>query len=157
MKVKGSSISGTNKEALLAEQKRLKAEGARTRLVKSGRMRWGKSWKQYYTLWWWRRRNPNLYKSFHGAEPMRVRKIKFDEPNPKEPLIKIGRLSQLNYIPEFPSKKSGTEFYHISGDTGEKTLKSNLILATDSKGKNLYLLKDKRSRYPVFSGRGILG
>jgi hypothetical protein len=51
----------------------------------------------------------------------------------------------------------GTEFYHISGDTGEKTLKSNLILATDSKGKNLYLLRDRKSKFPVFTERGIIG
>lgn len=102
--------------------------------------------------------NPvGLYEAFHGSPPIRIRKVRYQPPNPKEALIKIGRLVQLNYRPEPPSKLSKTEFYHRSGDTGTKTLKSNLILATDRKGKNLYLLKDRRSKYPVFTERGILG
>ena len=103
--------------------------------------------------------NPvSLYEAFHGSPPLRQRKISYEPPPKDKPLLKVGRISQINYIPEFPSKKSGQEFYHLSGDTGEKTLKSNLILATDSKGKNLYLLKDKKNRRPYFSGkRGIIG
>ena len=102
--------------------------------------------------------NPvSLYEGFHGSPPLRQRKISYEPPPKDKPLLKVGRISQINYIPEFPSKKSGQEFYHISGDTGEKTLKSNLILATDSKGKNLYLLKDKESKLPFFSKRGIIG
>ena len=103
--------------------------------------------------------NPeSLYQAFHGVLPLRQRKISYEPPPKDKPLLKVGRISQINYIPEFPSKKSGQEFYHISGDTGEETLKSNLILATDSKGKNLYLLKDKKNRRPYFSGkRGIIG
>ena len=104
-------------------------------------------------------KNPDskLYHDFHGASPARVRKIEYENPDPSVPLVKIGRLSQINYVPEKPSTKTGSEFYHVSGDTGEKTLKSNLILATDSKGKNLYLLRDRKSKFPVFNERGIIG
>jgi len=80
----------------------------------------------------------NLYESFHGVPPVRKRKVFYEAP-PKE-LICIGELSQIRYKP-VRGKHQGTEFFHRSGDTGEKTLKSNLVLATDSEGKNLYLQK----------------
>ena len=102
------------------------------------------------------KKNPeSLYQAFHGNPPARIRKVAY-EPPPKR-LVKIGRLSQLNYIPEYPSKRARQEFYHRSGDTGAEVLKSNLILATDEKGRNLYLLKDKGSKYPKFTKRGIIG
>jgi len=50
---KASSISGTNKKALLERQASLKRKGAKTRLVRSGRVRWNKGTRQQYTLWWW--------------------------------------------------------------------------------------------------------
>ena len=102
-------------------------------------------------------RNPGLYEKFHGRQPTKSRKISFEPPNPKQPLIKLGRMSQINYVPEFPSSRVGVEYYHKSGDTGYKTLKSNLILATDLKGKNLYLIRDGKSKYPIVTGRGIIG
>ena len=131
-------------------------KGVRPRCPKCGKsMRLEKYWLCPYcgsTM------NPiSLYESFHGSPPLRQRKISYEPPPKGKPLVKVGRISQINYIPEFPSKKSGTEFYHLSGDTGEKTLKSNLILATDQDGKNLYLLKDKKSKHPFFSSRGLIG
>ena len=46
----------------------------------------------------------------------------------------------------------------VGGDTGERKLKTNLILATDKKGRNLYLVrKNKNSSYPKFTDRGIIG
>lgn len=103
--------------------------------------------------------NPNngLYKEFHGTLPTRIRKVSYEPPNPNQPLIKLGRMSQINYVPEFPSKRKGVEYYHKSGDTGYKTLRSNLILATDLKGKNLYLIREGKSKYPIVTGRGIIG
>ena len=106
--------------------------------------------------WYNPRKNPqSLYESFHGSPPARIRKIKYEPP--KGILIKIGKLSQLNYIPEYPSMRKGVEYYHRSGDIGHKILKSNAILATDIKGKNLYILKDKNTKYPKFTERGIVG
>ena len=104
-----------------------------------------------------RRSNPvSLYEQFHGARPKGARVIEFV--NPKGTLIKIGKLSEIRYCPDKPSKHAGTEFYHKSGDTGEKMLKTNLILATDQKGENLYLIKnDPRMKRPYFSDRGIIG
>lgn len=96
----------------------------------------------------------NLYKSFHGVAPVRKRKVYYEAP-PKE-LICIGVLSEIRYKP-VRGKHVGTEFFHKSGDTGEKTLKSNLVLATDSEGKNLYLLKKTKGGYPRFTNRGIIG
>lgn len=96
----------------------------------------------------------NLYESFHGVAPVRKRKVYYEAP-PKE-LICIGVLSEIRYKP-VRGKHVGTEFFHRSGDTGEKTLKSNLILATDSEGKNLYLLKKTKSGLPRFTNRGIIG
>lgn len=103
-----------------------------------------------------RKNNPesNLYESFHGVAPVRKRKVYYEAP-PKE-LICIGVLSEIRYKP-VRGKHVGTEFFHRSGDTGEKTLKSNLILATDSEGKNLYLLKKTKSGLPKFTSRGIIG
>lgn len=121
------------------------------KVVKRGRL--GPELQQVMTL-----SNPSsLYKKFHGTLPTRTRKVTYEPPNPKQPLIKLGRLSQINYVPEFPSKRIGVEYYHQSGDTGVKKLKSNLILATDLKGKNLYLIRDGKSKYPIVTGRGIIG
>lgn len=97
----------------------------------------------------------NLYESFHGNPPKDIRKVYYEAP--KGVLIKIGRLSQINYVPEVPSEKAGQEFFHKAGDTGEKVLKSNLILCTDKNGKNLYLVRDTKSNRPYFSSRGIIG
>jgi hypothetical protein len=108
------------------------------------------------------KKNPNLagraplYEQFHGNPPIRVRHMHYEPP--KGSLIKLGTLSQINYRPEYPSQHQNTEFYHKAGDDGERILKSNLILATDQKGKNLYLLKiDPKSRYPHVTNRGIIG
>ena len=99
----------------------------------------------------------NLYKSFHGSKSKGIRKVKYNAPKPGETLIKIGRLARLEYEPEFPSKHTGVRFFHVMGDTGETKLPSNTILATDTKGENLYILKDKPKKRPYFSGRGIIG
>jgi hypothetical protein len=105
------------------------------------------------------RENPihnELYESFHGNPPMRLRRVRYEPP--EGPLVKLGVLAQISYRPEFPSRHKGTEFYHTAGDTGEKVLKSNLILATDQDGRNLYLIKmDPESRYPHVTNRGIIG
>ena len=103
-----------------------------------------------------RSRNP-LYESFHGVLPNRKVKVYYEPPPKGKPLVKVGRISQINYIPEFPSEKRGQEFWHKSGDIGGEILKSNLILATDKDGKNLYLLRDKKSKFPYFSPRGLIG
>jgi hypothetical protein len=99
--------------------------------------------------------NPiSLYESFHGVAPIRKRKVFYNPPTGD--LLSIGELSQINYKPT-RGRYSNTEFYHKSGDTGEKILKTNLILATDKDGKNLYLLRKNNSKYPVFTDRGIIG
>ena len=95
-----------------------------------------------------------LYEDFHGVSPIRKRKVYYEAP-PKE-LICIGELSQLNYKP-VRGKHQNTELYHKSGDTGEKQLRTNLILATDKDGKNLYLLKKTKGSLPRFTNRGIIG
>lgn len=98
---------------------------------------------------------PGLYQSFHGNPPKGTRKVNY-QPPPKK-LIKVGRITQIRYRPEYPSKHEGTEFYHNMGDTGEKKLKSNAILATDPKGKWIYIVKDKDTKHPFFSSRGVIG
>ncbi len=115
-----------------------------------------KAYINHYSYLIERKENPiGLYESFHNAKPIRTRKVHYV--NPKGTLIKVGRISEIKYRPEFPSEHEGVEFYHRSGDTGEEVLPSNLILATDSKGENFYLIKDKKSKRPYFSGRGIIG
>lgn len=106
------------------------------------------------------KRNPHpraldLYQDFHEVEP---RQREVDVPEPKGPLIKIGRLIELVYEPESPSRLKGKQFVHEMGDTGElfqrtMALRDKPILATD--GKNLFILRG-RSRY-YFSERGIIG
>lgn len=98
-----------------------------------------------------------LFEAFHGVQPQSAKTVFYEAPDKSKPLLKIGDISQLNYRPTGPSLKKGTEFYHKSGDTGNRMLKTNLILATDQKGKNLYLLKKSRSKYPVFTSRGVIG
>jgi hypothetical protein len=97
-----------------------------------------------------------LYRSFHGYNPTRARRVTL--PQPKGPLLKIGRLTKLEYAPEGRTEHKTIMFYHVSGDTGSRKLKSNTILATDKDGKNFFLVKDDpRSKYPFFSDRGIIG
>jgi hypothetical protein len=95
-----------------------------------------------------------LYRDFHGTNPRGARMVKV--PYPQRALMKLGEVSQINYRPSAPSQHNGTEFFHKSGDTGDRMLKSNLILATD--GENLFLIKsDPNSRYPYVNERGIIG
>jgi hypothetical protein len=97
----------------------------------------------------------DLYKDFHGANP-KGRMVEYTSPVP--PLIAIGELQDLVYTPYGSSMRKGTAFSHKSGDIGHKVLKTNLLLCTDSTGRNLFLVKkNPKGRYPVFSSRGILG
>jgi len=103
-------------------------------------------------------KNPvsRLYQRFHGVPPRTKRIVKFN--NPKGPLIKIGNVSRIDYVPGENSHHRGINFYHHLGDTGDRKLRTNWILATDESGKNFYLLKDNpKSSYPVFTERGIIG
>ncbi len=128
---------------------------------------WKKSNQRYYICYKchheWKGRygidNPTskLFRNFHGTDPVKTSKVLFEPPKAGEPLIKIGRLSQINYVPESPSHKAGHEFYHKSGDLGHKTIKSNAILATNQQGTQLFIVREKDSRYPLFTGRGIIG
>ena len=99
-------------------------------------------------------KNP-LYESFHGTSPVKVRKVSYEPP--KSPLIKIGRLVRIEYEPEFPSKRRNTRYYHKGGDLGHKVIKSNAILATNKEGTQLYIVKEKKGKYPRFTSRGIVG
>lgn len=100
--------------------------------------------------------NPlDLYRGFHGNPPKGTRKVFYEAP--KGELIKIGRLANIEYIPEPPSKYTGTRFTHEAGDLGHKIIKSNAILATNNQGTQLYIVKETKSKYPKFSERGILG
>lgn len=98
-----------------------------------------------------------LYESFHGTSPLRTRKVLYEPPPKDAPLVKWGKISQINYIPEHPSKRANTEFFHKFGDYGEgiKFGKNKPILATDATGKNLYVIKDK-SKFHL-TDRGIIG
>jgi len=93
-----------------------------------------------------------LYEQFHGASPNLV-KIKYKMPD--KPLVKIGRLLEVTYLPELPSKRTGTAYTHKWGDTGSMTLPGKPILAVDKSGKNFYILKS--SSRAKFSERGIVG
>ena len=115
---------------------------------------------QFYNIWEIEgHKNPDqhtLYESFHGTHPKGTRKVFYNPPKGK--LVKIGRLSEIKYRPEYPSKFEGTEFYHKAGDLGYKVIKSNAILCTNKEGTQLYIVReDKEVKYPIFSDRGILG
>jgi len=105
------------------------------------------------------KKNPKstLFRNFHGTDPVKTSKVLFEPPKSGEPILKIGRLSQINYVPESPSRKAGHEFYHKSGDLGHKTIKSNAILATNQQGTQLFIVREKDSKYPLFTERGIIG
>ena len=99
-------------------------------------------------------KDSELYSAFHGTNP-RVRRVKYTPPVP--PLIKIGRLVRIEYLPEAPSKRKGTRYSHELGDTGVRVLRSNCILCTDSRGRSLFIVKDKGGSRPFFSDRGLIG
>ena len=100
--------------------------------------------------------NPvNLYQSFHGNPPLRVRKVNLPVPKKGEKLIKIGRLTHVVYRPENPSRLAGKHFEHLFGDTGVRLLPHQPILATDKRGKALFIIPDKAS--PRMTQRGVIG
>ncbi len=98
----------------------------------------------------------DLYTDFHGNPPVKKVKVYYEAPEGEE-IIKIGRLVRIDYTPEANSKYEGTHFTHEAGDLGHKTIRSNAILATNKSGTQLYIVKEKKSKYPKFSERGILG
>ena len=103
--------------------------------------------------------NPeSLYESFHNSPPANIRKVMYENPDPKKPLVEIGKISTINYVPQSPSKKQGVEFTHKMGDDGEKIKMSNALLCTDEKGENLYIIRDNpKVKRPFFNARGIIG
>ena len=108
-----------------------------------------------YINWILHRRNPSsLYESFHGNPPARVRRVSVNMP---KRLVKIGRLLEVVYRPEAPSRRKGTAYRHEFGDDGRIVLPSNSILATNQSGTELYIIRDKPSKYPHFSSRGVIG
>ena len=100
--------------------------------------------------------NPSLYQAFHGNPPVRERKVDLPVPKKGAKLLKIGRLIAVEYEPEFPSKLKGIHYRHESGDTGRTILKNKPILATDEKGKALYIIPTSK-KYPRMTGKGIVG
>lgn len=102
------------------------------------------------------RDNPGqrLYESFHGAPPQRSRRVRV--PKPTSPMIAIGRATKIEYQPYGSSQHKNIRFFHKFGDTGDEMLNVRLILATDAKGKNLFLIPGSPN-YPYFSDRGIIG
>jgi len=97
--------------------------------------------------------NP-LYEDFHNAAP-KTRVVDLPVPDEGDKLCAIGRLESVTYTPYGSSSLRGRHFEHKSGDTGEKILKNKPILASDSKGKHLYIIPD-RSRQKM-TERGIIG
>jgi hypothetical protein len=71
-------------------------------------------------------------------------------------MVAIGRAVRIEYEPYGASRHKNIRFYHDFGDTGEKMLNVRPILATDAKGKDLFLIPQS-SKYPYFSDRGIIG
>ncbi len=101
------------------------------------------------------RLNPRrLYESFHGNPPV-TRKVNLPTPEKGDHLVAIGKLVSVVYEPFGSSRLKGHLYEHKLGDLGGKTLKEKPILATDSAGKNLYIVPDKAR--PKFTSRGIIG
>ena len=98
---------------------------------------------------------PKLFQEFHGNPPARVRKVSVKTLKDGDKLVKWGRIIEITYEPEPPSKYAGEKYYHKFGDYGLKFGKDKPILATDEAGDNLYIIKDK-SRFKLGS-RGIVG
>ena len=98
--------------------------------------------------------NPNgLFQSFHGVPPKGTRSVNVREP---KRLIKLGRLTRINYAPESPSTLTGTEYTHRFGDRGYTfDGKNKPVLAVSQDGRQLVIVNDK-STYK-FNSRGIIG
>jgi hypothetical protein len=98
----------------------------------------------------------SLYQSFHGKPVQSQRMVQFNPP--KGNVVKIGKVSEIIYTVEGNSKFDGTSFSHKAGDLGHKMLPSNTLLVSSEDGKELYLIRENsKSKYPVFSSRGVLG
>lgn len=95
-----------------------------------------------------------LYEAFHGKPPNRKRRLKV--PVPTGELVAIGRAVRIEYEPYGSSDHKQTRFFHEFGDTGEGRQPKLPILATDKKGKHLFIVPTS-GKYPYFSERGIIG
>jgi hypothetical protein len=96
--------------------------------------------------------NP-LYEDFHGATP-KTRVVDLPVPAQNDKLLAIGFLESLVYRPYGSSSLKGRLFEHKLGDDGNKIHKTKPILATDSKGRHLYIIPDKAKT--KFTSRGII-
>ena len=104
------------------------------------------------------RRNPSrtgLYESFHGASPS-TRTVNLPVPKQGESLVAIGYLEQIRYRPYGNSTRKAVICKHDAGDTGSRKVNAKTILATDEKGRNLYIVP-QHPTYPKFTDRGIIG
>ena len=99
-------------------------------------------------------KNPGgLFQSFHGVPSKGTRSVNIREP---KRLIKLGRLTRINYAPESPSTLAGREYTHSFGDFGHVFKgKNKPVLAVSEDGKQLVVVNDK-STY-TFNSRGIVG
>ncbi len=99
----------------------------------------------------------SLYRAFHGAKPKGIRTVFYEPPKKGIPLIKVGRIYSISYEPESPSRHKNTLFEHKFGDDGYKVYeKDKPLLVTDKDGKNLYIVRDKDTKFPIFTSRGII-
>ncbi len=106
-----------------------------------------------------RHKNPrtDLYSAFHGVPPKGIRTVFYEPPKKGIPLIKVGRIYSISYEPESPSRHKNTLFEHKFGDDGYKVYeKDKPLLVTDKDGKNLYIVRDKDTKFPIFTSRGII-
>ena len=100
------------------------------------------------------RRNPSLYEAFHGAKSKVVR-ASFNPPKPGEKLVAVGEIEEIVYRPIGSSKRRGILYSHKAGDTGEGILPNRALLATNQRGTELYIIKDKRTMR--MTERGLIG
>ena len=71
----------------------------------------------------------------------------------------LGEVREIVYEPHTPSPKAGTMWFHEIGDMGPGQSGSVVILATDVKGQNAFLLVTKRGKNgtPYVNNRGLVG
>lgn len=95
-----------------------------------------------------------LYQRFHGLPPDAVEYVDVGDARVPPVLVKLGTLKSLVYEPTGRSRRAGAQWEHQFGDYGYKFARGREpILATDPRGKRLYILGGS---FRV-TARGIVG
>lgn len=98
------------------------------------------------------------FRDFHEAEPVRMQKVHI--PDPPKAGWQLGKLIEIVYEPQNPSKRARTQYSHEFGDFGNPILSARFgkrkpLLIVSADGNQLLIVRGP-SKFHV-TERGIVG